>query len=91
MGNIEKIVNFLCRNCAAGGVKVVDELKQFVLGNGDKVGVVEKFCYLGDVIGKGCGAEDSSRARVRCAWGKFMELKMLLTARVCNIRPNVKR
>jgi len=86
VGNIEKIVNFMCRNCAAGGVKVVDELKQFVLGNGDKVGVVEKFCYLGDVIGKGGGAEESSRARVRCAWGKFMELKMLLTARGASLR-----
>src|SRR3989442_11338054 len=43
--------------------------------------VVEKFCYLGDVIGKGGGAEESSIARIRCAWGKFMDLKMLLTAR----------
>ena len=69
-------MNFMCRNCAAGGVKVVDELKQFVLENGDKVEVVKKICYLGDVIAKGGGAEESSRARVRCAWGKFMELKM---------------
>ena len=28
----------------------------------------------------------SSRARVRCAWGKFMELKMLLTARGASLR-----
>src|SRR5258708_2411399 len=84
VGNIEKMVNFMCRNCAAGGVKVVDELKQFVLLN--KVGVVEKFCYLGDFIGKGGGAEESSRARVRCDWGKFMELKMLLTARGASLR-----
>ena len=75
VGNLEKLVNFKCRNCAVGGVKVVDELKQFVLGNGEKVEVVEKFCYLGDVIGKGGGAEESSRARERCAWGKFMELR----------------
>ena len=57
-----------------------------VLGNGEKVEVVEKFCYLGDVIGKGGGAEESSRARVRCVWGKFMELKMLLTARGASLR-----
>src|SRR6267154_4091303 len=86
VGNIGKMVNFMCRNCAAGGVKVVDELKQFVLGNGDKVEVVKKICYLGDVIGKGGGAEESSRARVRYAWGKFMELKMLLTARGASLR-----
>src|SRR6267154_3546274 len=76
----------MCRNCAAGGVKVVDELKQFVLENGEKVEVVEKFSYLGDVIGKGGCAEESSRARVRCAWGKFMELKLLLTDRGAYLR-----
>ena len=52
-----------------------------MLGNNDKMEVVEKFCYLGDVIGKEGGAEESSIARVRCPWGKFMDLKMLLTAR----------
>src|SRR6267154_6097681 len=67
VGNIEKLVNFKCRNCAVGEVKVVDELKQFVLVNGEKMEVVEKFCYLGDAIGKGGDAEESSRTRVRCA------------------------
>ncbi len=86
VGSLEKIGNFMCRNCTAGGVKVVDEVKQFVLGNNDKMEVVEKFCYLGDVIGKGGGAEESSIARVRCAWGKFMDLKMLLTARGASLR-----
>src|SRR6266516_458854 len=69
-----------------GGVKVVGEGKQFVLGTTDKIEVVEKFCYLGDAIGKGGGAEESSRARVRCAWGKFRDLKMLLTARGASLR-----
>src|SRR3989441_935115 len=44
------------------------------------------FCCLGDVIGKGGGAEESSTARARCAWGKFMDLKMLLTARGASLR-----
>src|SRR3989442_793581 len=44
------------------------------------------FCYLGDVIGKGGGAEEASRARVRCAWGKFRNLRMLLTARGASLR-----
>ena len=71
----------MCRNCTAGSVKVVDEVKQFVLWNNDKMEVVEKFCYLGDVIGKGGVTEESSIARVRCAWGKLMDLKVLMTAR----------
>ena len=43
VGSLEKIANFMCRNCTAGGVKVVDEVKQFVLENNDKMEVVEKF------------------------------------------------
>ena len=43
VGSLEKIGNFMCRNCAACGLKVVDEVKQFVLGNNDKKEVVGKF------------------------------------------------
>ena len=35
--------------------------------NGDKIEVVDKFCYLGDMIGSGGGVEETSRTRVRCA------------------------
>src|SRR2546425_9504076 len=86
VGSLQKMVSFTCRNCTEGGAKVTDEVKQFVLGNNTKMEVVGKFCYLGDVIGKGGGVEESSIARVRCAWGKFMDLKMLLTARGASLR-----
>ena len=33
-----------------------------------------KFNYLRDMIGSGDGAEDASRARLRCAGEKFREL-----------------
>ena len=36
--------------------------------------LVEKFCYLGDMLCAGGGAEEASRTRVRSAWGKFNEL-----------------
>ena len=36
-------------------MKVVDGVRQFVLGAREELEVVDKFCYLGDVIGKGCG------------------------------------
>ena len=42
---------------------------------------VAKFCYLGDMIGAGGGAEEASRNRVRCAWSKFRELSPILTTR----------
>src|SRR2546425_7725605 len=84
--NLEKLVGFKCRNCSRGDMNVVDGAKQFEVGTSDELEVVEKFCYLGDVIGKRGGAEESSRVRVRCAWGKFMDFKMLLTARGASLR-----
>jgi hypothetical protein len=33
------------------------------------------------MLGAESGAEDASRARVRCAWGKFNQLKQLLALR----------
>src|SRR5881296_415620 len=78
--------DFKCRKCSEGEMKVVDEVRQFVLGAREELEVVDKFCYLDDVIGKGGGAEESSRARVRCAGGKFRDLKMLLTARGASLR-----
>src|SRR3989442_7190093 len=57
-----------------------------MLGAREEFEVVDKFCYLGDVIGKGGGAEEASRARVRCAWGKFRDLRMLLTTRGASLR-----
>src|SRR3989442_443707 len=86
VGILKKGGDFKCRNCYEGGVKVVDKVRQFVLGVGEELEVVDKFCYLGDVIGKGGVAEEASRARVRSAWGKFRDLRMLLTARGASLR-----
>src|SRR5437867_1397245 len=86
VGRLKKGGDFKCSKCSEGGVKVVDEVRQFVLGAREELEVVDKFCYLGDVIGKGGGAEEASRARVRCAWGKFRDLRMLLTVRGASLR-----
>ena len=45
-----------------------------------KLECVPKFCYLGDTLGAGGGAEEAARARVRCAWAKIKELSPILTA-----------
>ena len=42
---------------------------------------VPKFCYLGDTLGAGGGADEAARARERCDWAKFKELSPILTAR----------
>ena len=48
------------------------------------------FCYLGDTLGVGGGAEEAARARVRCACAKFKELSPILTARGASYRIKVK-
>ena len=67
----------------------MDGVTQVVLGAMEELEFVDKLCYLGDVIGKGIGAEEASRARMRCAWGKFRNLRRSLTARGASLR--VKR
>ena len=52
-----------------------------VLGKGSS-----GFCYLGDMLGKGGGAEAASRVRVRCAWGKFNDLAPILTMRGASLK-----
>jgi len=46
-------------------------LQQVLLGNDQSLECVDKFCYLGNMIAAGDGAEEASRAKVRCAWAKF--------------------
>ena len=47
---------------------------------------VDRFCYLGDMIGAGGGAELASTVRVRCAWGKFWELSGFLMGRGVSLK-----
>src|SRR6266568_531541 len=52
----------------------------------DGLEFVTKLCYLGDMIGGAGGAEDASRTRIRCAWGKFNELKSFLALRGTSLK-----
>ena len=63
-----------------------DVLEQISLGNSQNLECVGKFCYLGDVLAAGGGAEEASRARVRCAWAKFRELAPILTSRGASLK-----
>ena len=85
-GRLELVKDFRCKTCESGGSLVQTgegRVRNFGVG---KLEQVNKFCYLGDMIGEGGGAEEASRTRGRCAWGKFTELAPILTRRGVSLK-----
>ena len=74
-------VNFTCPKCVGRDMGEIEDRRVVDLGSAGKLEIVDKFCYLGDMIGYGGGAEEASRTRVRCAWAKFRSLMPILTMR----------
>jgi hypothetical protein len=86
-GSLKKHVGqYCCSRCKGGNPVRSDVLQQISLGAGQDLECVDRFCYLGDMIGAGGGAGDASRARVRCAWAKFKELAPILTSRGASLK-----
>jgi hypothetical protein len=86
-GSLEHVSQYHCVQCMKGGNPVRSEvLQQLLLEDGQELECVEKFCYLGDMIGAGGGAEEAVTARVRCAWAKFRELAPILTSRGASLK-----
>ena len=71
IGKLKPASDYCCSKCRGGNPGRSDVLQQISLEVGQDLECVDKFCYLGDVIAAGGGAEEASRARVRCAWAKF--------------------
>ena len=63
-----------------------EDPQQILLGDDQSLDCVDKFCYLGDMIAAGGGAEEASRARVRSAWAKFRDLAPILTSRGASLK-----
>ena len=49
--------------------------------DGSSLECVNRFCYLGDMLGAARGCGEASRTRVRGVWGQFKEFADLLTRR----------
>jgi hypothetical protein len=80
---------FQCSTCVSKATKGVNDMidgRDFILDSTVKLELVDKFCYLGDMIGKGGGVEEASRTRAKCAWGKFNELSPILTLRGASLK-----
>ena len=84
-GSLHVVVGFKCSRCVEGTGRE-ETMKEMEVEHVGKLECVSKFCYLGDMIGSGGGAEEASRARVRCAWGKFRELAPILTSRGASLK-----
>jgi len=84
-GPLQGVLGFRCGWCVNGS-PVKEVVQDTEIGHCVKLEGVEKFCYLGDMIGAGGGVEEASRARVRCAWAKFRELSPILTARGASLK-----
>src|SRR5579864_6847988 len=85
-GKLKKNQNFQCPVCTGRVANRTVEDKVLLLDGAGQLDCVDRFCYLGDVIGDGGGAEEATRARVKCAWSKFKELAPILTTRGASLK-----
>ena len=51
------------------------------IGSSANLEVVDKFCYLGDMLSVDGDADAAMKARIRIGWNKFRQLVPLLTNR----------
>ena len=53
------------------------------IGASAKLELVDKFCYLGDMLSVDGDVDAAVEARIRIGWNKFRQLVPLLTKRTC--------
>ena len=78
-GKLSKDVDFVGSRCQNGTGNNKNITKKVVLA-ASSLEVVNRFCYLGDMLDSSGDAESSTVTRVRCEWNKFRELLPLVTA-----------
>ena len=57
-GRLTAVANFVCASCSVGGNRETVELHRVEFG-GDSLECVNEFCYLGDMLSAGGGAEST--------------------------------
>src|SRR5579863_5536190 len=85
-GRLTDGIKLICPVCVKGGHSSAVEDKEVLLGEAGSLECVDKFCYLGDMLGCGGGVDDAVRTRVKCSWGKFRELAPILTVRGMSLK-----
>jgi len=79
-GSMYKVMrSFICRGCSnaviSTGHTSVD------IGASANLEVVDKFCYIGDILSVDGDADAAVEARIRIGWNKFRQLVALLISR----------
>ena len=70
---------FVCRPCLGLAAAEV-EVPVFKCGN-DQLEVVDKFCFLRDMLSSHCGVNEVVSAWIESAWKKFRELSEVLAGK----------
>ena len=77
-GSMSKVAkSFICRGCLNSVTSAVRTSVD--IGASAKLELVDKFCYLGDMLSVDGDADAAVEARIRIAWNKFRQLVPLLT------------
>ena len=79
----EEKENYTCKKCEFEQVagSGFESGKEMTLNGSDKCEVVDKFCYLGDMLSVGGGVDAAVVTRIGSGWKKFRELEPILTAK----------
>ncbi|XP_057312496.1 uncharacterized protein LOC130654010 [Hydractinia symbiolongicarpus] len=72
-GRLRADIQFVCKRCK-GEIIENEVFPALLMYNSGSLEIVEKFCYLGDMLGSEGGVGRSVTCRIGSAWKKFREL-----------------
>ena len=88
-GSVKKIESsFICRRCK-GELSETRQVNSQVNGlhiDGHEYEIVDKFCYLGDMLSQEGGCEHAILKRIQTGWLKFRELSGLLIGKGMSLK-----
>jgi len=86
-GKFQNAAGFRRKRCVDGQLFSEDVAKkEIMISLLNKLRCIDQFCYLGDLIGAGGGAEEAPREIIHSAWAKFRELAPVLTSRGASLK-----
>jgi len=81
-GSTYKVMrSFICRGCSNPVISRPTRHTSVDIDASASLEVVDKFCYLGNMLNVGGDADAAVEARIRIGWNKFRQLVPLLTNR----------